>query len=170
MGAQKPLLPFRGRTLIEYIAGEVEAAAGSVTLVGCPPLAGLNAIPDLYPAFGPAGGILTALASRPVDWSLIVACDMPFVTREWFEHLFAAAAASDADAVLPVTPDGRHHPLCAVYGRSALPALERAVHLGIHTVREAIQPLRIFEVEASARLLSNINTPGEWAAVLAEQE
>ena len=62
MGTAKALLPFRGRTLIGYVAGEVSMAAGNVTIVGRPELyagLGLAAIADELPGFGP-------LAARPL--------------------------------------------------------------------------------------------------------
>src|SRR5215831_2146120 len=83
MGTPKALLPFRGRTLIEYVAGEVLTAAGNVTIVGRPELyagLGFDAISDAQPGFGPLGGLLTALSSADAEWSLVVACDLPRIT------------------------------------------------------------------------------------------
>src|SRR6476619_4706690 len=80
MGTNKALLPYRAGTLVERIAAEVQAAAGSVTVVGPPEIyapLGLTAIPDLRPGLGPLGGIVTALTATAASLSLIVACDLP---------------------------------------------------------------------------------------------
>ena len=64
MGRDKALLPWRGSTLIQFVAGQVLNAAGSVTLIGNPDgLAGLGypVIGDLHPGCGPLGGLETAL-------------------------------------------------------------------------------------------------------------
>jgi molybdopterin-guanine dinucleotide biosynthesis protein A len=65
MGRDKARLPYRGGALAEWVAHAVDAAAGSVTLIGNPELG----IPDLYPGEGPLGGILTALAPRELHFS-----------------------------------------------------------------------------------------------------
>ena len=59
MGRNKALLPFRGSTLVQHIAGIVRQAAGSVTLIGDPvQLAhlGLPVVADILPGSGPASG------------------------------------------------------------------------------------------------------------------
>ena len=53
MGRNKALLPFRGITLVEHVAGIVRQAAGSVTLIGDPVQLGhlgLPVVSDLLPA------------------------------------------------------------------------------------------------------------------------
>ena len=93
MGRDKARLPFRGGDLVGAVAGEVERAAGNVTLVGHSDLPG---IADRYPGEGPLGGILTALHHTSTDWNLIVACDMPEVTAAFLAGLLARAAQSRA--------------------------------------------------------------------------
>jgi molybdopterin-guanine dinucleotide biosynthesis protein A len=61
-----------------------------------------------------------------------------------------------------------------VYARSAAPAIRRAIDRGVRRVREAIDPLRMHLIEGPAlaafdpegRLLTNINTPDDYARVL----
>jgi molybdopterin-guanine dinucleotide biosynthesis protein A len=165
MGQDKAMLPVGSGVLVTRIAGVVAAAAGSVALVGNPDRysgTGFPVIADLYPGFGPVGGIVTALSNSSVEWNLVVACDMPGVSVEFLKSLLGVAAGSEAQCVMPVTPDGRQHPLCAVYRRSALAALKRAVDREIHRLLTAIEALSVQFLHVTAPDLINVNTPDEW--------
>jgi molybdopterin-guanine dinucleotide biosynthesis protein A len=167
MGRDKALLPYRGVTLVQHVAVCVEAAAGSVALVG-PPEAygalGYPVIPDVYPGQGPLSGIHAALGSSRAEWSLIVACDMPSVTPEFLRSLLEAAEQEGGDCLLPCSPSGRPEPLCAVYRRSALPVLAEALHRNVRKVTAALEGLRVIGWPvAAAAWFENVNTPREWA-------
>jgi molybdenum cofactor guanylyltransferase len=168
MGDDKALLPLNGHPLIEHVAGCVKAAAGSVTLVGAPgryTQFNIPAIPDLYPGFGPVGGIVTALSASKAEWNLVVACDMPAITADFLRSLLAEAREQGAECTMPVTPDGRTHPLCAVYRRSANGQLSRAVAAGTHRLHSAIEALTVhFFPVSHAGWLANVNTPAEWTS------
>src|SRR5918999_3187116 len=43
--------------------------------------AGVPVIADLIPETGALGALYTAVHSSPTDWTLVVACDMPFVSE-----------------------------------------------------------------------------------------
>jgi molybdopterin-guanine dinucleotide biosynthesis protein A len=162
MGRDKARLPFRGGDLVSCVAGAVERAAGNVTLVGHGELPG---IPDRYPGEGPLGGILTALHHTSADWNLIVACDMPEASATFLGELLARAMRSRADVLLPSGPDGLPQPLCAVYHRRALAALEDHFGRGVRQVTAALGGLAV-ERLAVAELshFQNVNTPEDWAA------
>jgi molybdopterin-guanine dinucleotide biosynthesis protein A len=167
MGRNKALLSFRGGALVVHVASAVEAAAGSVTLIGDPgQYAGLGypVIPDRSPGNGPAGGIETALRHTAAEWNLVVACDMPALTADFLRELLDAAESSKADAVLSAGPTGRLEPLCAAYHRRCAPAIGRAVESGVRKVTDALAGLHVvtWKVEDSG-CLENLNTPEEWA-------
>jgi molybdopterin-guanine dinucleotide biosynthesis protein A len=166
MGQDKALLPVGSTVLAAQIAANVAEAAGSVSLVGDPERyrrLQFPVIPDLYPGFGPVGGVLTALTASSAEWNLVVACDMPGAAAGFLASLLAEAAESDTDCTVPVTPDGRRHPLCAVYRRSAREPLRRAVEADIHRLLTAIQALNVHLYPVSeAGSLVNVNTPTEW--------
>ena len=129
MGRDKALLELDGVTLVERIAGCVREAAGHVTLVGAPKRysgLGYAVLPDLVEDVGPMGGILTALRHSGSEWNLVVACDMPNVNSGFLRQLLDEALARNAGCLAPETSDGVH-PLCAVYHRRVLPALQQAV-------------------------------------------
>ena len=74
-------------------------------------------ITDVYPNKAAPGAIYTALAHSKNEWTAILACDYPFVTEDLFARLaeIADSAQADVSAVVPVQPDGRAQPLCAIY-------------------------------------------------------
>lgn len=167
MGRDKALLPIDGRTFAEHIAQKILEAAGSVALIGPAGKYPLKSFPDLLPGNGPLGGVYTALHYSSSDWNLIVACDMPYITVELFEHLFRAAesadSAHDADCVVPGSPGGALEPLCAIYHRrcasAALSAITRKslkMHDFVSGLKMSLAPIE----DLSA--FKNINTPQEW--------
>jgi molybdopterin-guanine dinucleotide biosynthesis protein A len=162
MGRDKARLPFRGGDLVGAVAGEVERAAGNVTLVGHPVL---PAIADRYPGEGPLGGILTALHHTSADWNLIVACDMPEISAIFLAGLVDRAAQSPADVLLPFDGEGRPQPLCAVYHRRALAVLLQHFSNGVRKVTAALAGLSVERLAvAELSLFQNVNTPEDWAA------
>jgi molybdenum cofactor guanylyltransferase len=166
MGRDKARLPFRGGDLVSTVAAAVAGAAGNVTLVGH---SELPAIPDRYPGEGPLGGILTALRHTSADWNLIVACDMPKVSAEFLGELLAKAMRSPADVLLPCGPDGLPQPLCAVYHRRALSALEEHFRRGERKVTAAFAGVPVERLAvAELSYFQNVNTPEDWAQYAAK--
>src|SRR6478609_5750447 len=75
---------------------------------------GLRVIADEVPDAGPLGGIYTAIVRSPCERTLVVACDMPFLSSGLLQQL---AAVEDADVVIPRHQRG-YEPLCAFYSRA----------------------------------------------------
>ncbi len=162
MGRDKALLPLAGRPLIEQIARCAATVAASVTIVGSPDKyqgLGFDVIPDRRPDCGPLAGIEAALESGRARRNLILACDMPHLNPALLEELFGG----HADCVVPQTPDGRWHPLCAVWDQSLLPNVRAALDRQEFRVRAALTEVAVQVVAVGH--LSNANTPEEWAAL-----
>lgn len=165
MGCDKALLAWNSRALVEDVAEKVEAAAGSVALIGhCEryrrlPLA---CLPDLRPGLGPLAGIETALRSRRADLNLILACDMPGIETAFLQHLLQRAHETDARCVVSRDVNGFIHPLCAVYRRDCLAKISAALdERRLKLVDIAIQ-LGASTVDFGSAMW-NINTPEQWA-------
>lgn len=164
MRQDKALLDFHGQPLIESIAQTVEAVIGSVVIIGDPDrYRSLNrrVIPDHRTNCGPLAGIETGLMQSEVERNLFVACDMPGLTPDLLQRLLDSRPAP---CVLPKTPDGRRHPLCAIWDRSLLPAVQASLDGGRLRVFDPLQDIDIEEVYWQD--LSNTNTPEEWRALL----
>jgi molybdopterin-guanine dinucleotide biosynthesis protein A len=166
MGRAKALLPYRGTTLVEYVADAVRGAAGSVVLIGDPASLvhlGLPVLRDEISGCGPAGGIYTALRATGTDWNLVVACDMPAVSGGALSELINAAEKSESGCVAAASPDGRPEPLCAVYHRRCLPALDRAIKDKRLKMRDLVREMGVSMVAVAPAVLANVNTPDEWS-------
>jgi molybdopterin-guanine dinucleotide biosynthesis protein A len=166
MGRDKAFLAYRDTVLADFIARQMQAAAGKVTLVG--PVArylelGWPVIPDLRPDNGPLGGIEAALSNTTAEWNLVAACDMPRVSSECFQEILSRADQSAADCLVPLTPEGQPEPLSAAWRASCLKAVSRALDAGRRKTQDLFaevrteywKPLKIHHFE-------NVNTPEDW--------
>jgi molybdopterin-guanine dinucleotide biosynthesis protein A len=170
MGRDKARLPFRGVSLVEAVAREVEKAAGAAVVVASRErVPSFLTIPDLYPGEGPLGGILTALIHSKADWNLVVACDMPEISAGFLAHLMDEADGSGAAALLPAGPSGMPEPLCAVYHCTCRGALERAFGQGIRKITDALAEVATVRLSVpEAIYFQNVNTPDEWSGYAAK--
>jgi molybdopterin-guanine dinucleotide biosynthesis protein A len=178
MGVDKGLLEIAGVPMIARAARLVESVVGSpVVVVGTPEKyreLRLRAIADDWPGCGPLGGIATALAASDAEWNLIVACDLPYLTREWLQYLLQRARDSAEEAVVArnLTPANRRgaEPLCAMYHRGSEPELRRALQRGVRKVRDGLAELRVEMIEpakwkgfdSDGLLFKNVNTPADY--------
>lgn len=172
MGSDKALLPFRGGSLLEHLAQVVLQAAGSVTVVGPAERyghLGLRIVEDRRQGCGPLAGIHAALLDSPAEWTLVVACDLPYLRPDLLSWILAKTAATEADVLL-ATVDGEHpEPLCGVYRKSAKAVVTAALDAGNLKITKALAPLQVELVRISeASQLANINTPDQWQEVAAD--
>jgi molybdopterin-guanine dinucleotide biosynthesis protein A len=163
MGRDKALLPYHGSTLVQHVARAVEQAAGNVALIG--PIRygslGYPVYPDKVRGCGPLGGLYTALSVSGADWNLIVACDMPGVSVDALRGLLDAASESSDNCIIAHSPVGDPEPLCGVYHRACLPVIERAIQEKRFRMRDLMAQLQARLVDGG--VISNVNTPAEWA-------
>jgi molybdopterin-guanine dinucleotide biosynthesis protein A len=171
MGRDKALLPYRGSVLVDWIARQVRAAAGSAVIVGHPERYGALGWPvigDLRPGCGPLAGIEAALAHSPADYNLIVACDLPGLSAPVLAELLAEAARCDCDCLVPASSGRLHEALCGVWRRRALTTVRRGLDEGIRSVAAVFPRLHLCRYALPGDdWMTNLNTPEDWSAHLA---
>lgn len=121
MGEDKFSLDLNGKTFLE-IATETLQKFGDVSFVVSRDKGqatrdkGQKIVRDIYQNRGALGGIHAALTHSKSDWTIILACDYPFVTVDLI-WLFVSSAMleNEFDAFAPIQSDGKIQPLCAVY-------------------------------------------------------
>jgi len=182
-GADKGGLVIGGRTIrdrqldalaglvddIFFVGGPADPGAGSPAIPGH--RAGIPRVPDVTAGRGPLGGIQTALhRSGDATCTLIVACDLPFVSRPFLAFLLARALEDDAaDVIVPRSGD-RLHPLCATYNRRVRDAVDRRIAAGALAVQALFDEVRVDVVEPEVVaafdpggvMFWNVNTPDEY--------
>ncbi len=173
MGSDKAFLDFGGRMLLEHALSVVSEVCPNIAIVGdAATFSNYGAVvEDIYPGCGPLAGIYTALARSTAELNLVLAVDMPFVSRELLAFLFTVAEKADAAVTVPRTGRG-FQPLSAVYRRSFARPAEAALQAGKYKIDALFAEIgvrTIAEDELSAagfseRNFVNVNTPEELMA------
>jgi len=164
-----------GRTILDRQIEMLSALTVDILIVGGAAHAAARTVADRVDGCGPLGGLDAALAQARGDRLVLLACDMPFVTTPLLQHL-ADAATGAVDAVVPRTERG-YHPLCAVYRRAAAGAVARNLAERRLKMTDLLDALRVHVVPSGElerfgnrhRLLANVNTAADFAALVALQ-
>jgi molybdopterin-guanine dinucleotide biosynthesis protein A len=177
MGSDKSQLMFGKQTGVDRIAAALWPLTATVRLVGSHVQAGasgLENVPDTHEHWGALGGICAALGACQSEWAVVVACDLPLVSADLFQRLTHLAQQSDPetlDAIVPIQPDERPQPLCAVYRRQTCSkAAEELIAAGEHKPRALLAKVRTRWVEfreladlaGSEHFFLNVNTPEDY--------
>ena len=172
MGSDKGLLPFGEGTLIEYILGQVEGLGKEQIIISNNPEEyagfGLPVYTDELPGKGALGGIYSAIYHAKYAYTLLLACDMPFVKLPLIEYLLDLAPGHDV--VVPVLKEGEFaEPFRAVYSKACLPAIQMALDqkkrrvisffddVDVHYVGADV----IHQFDPEERSFFNVNTPDD---------
>ena len=168
MGFDKALLSIGGKPLIQTILERVRPLTDEVFVSSNDQSAyeflGLPVVPDVFKEQGPLAGLHSAMLHSSRLLFLLLACDMPNLHEPLLRHL--VLSAEGFDAVIPRTADGGNHPLCAVYRKTCLPAIESNLSMGVNKVTDIfaesslrVRWLEIREGGFSDLDLANLNSP-----------
>ncbi len=138
MGVNKALLDFDGRPLISIVIDRVRPLTDRIIISSNDNdsyrFLNFPVVPDRFMDCGPLAGFHAAMLSNVSSVYLMLACDLPNLQSPLLRNL--VLLADGVDAVIPRTEDGGLHPLCAVYRRTCLPSIERALQRGTNKVVE----------------------------------
>jgi len=173
-GQDKSRLVIEGRSIIvrqldvlQRVAHEIFAVAPDAARFAD---LGLTVYPDRQSGLGAIGGIDTALEMAKGDRVIVIACDLPFLTDRLLAELVRRADAADGAWV---RSQRGVEPLVACYRRRAGAAIRQAIEGGRLQVRALASALSMAEVGpdelarfgSADRLVSNVNTPDDYARV-----
>jgi len=162
MGRDKALLDWHGRTLISHMIHMLEAVTDEVRVVGRDPL------PDRVAGRGPLSGIATALEVSSTDANLILAVDLPFLTKDFL--LYFRSQIERSSRRLFACKIGSHFPLCLCARKALLPEIQRLLLSEDRKLQgwiagsdaEILSESQLQRTGFDASMFRNLNTPDEY--------
>lgn len=167
-GADKGLIEFLGRPMIEHVAERLKPQVGEILINANRELAhygslGYPVIEDAIGGFaGPLAGLHKAMQVAAHPYVLTVPCDSPLLPHNLAERLMNGLMERDAD--LAVAKTGiQSHPVFCLCRTALLPNLEAFLKDGGRKIDAWYSTLEVAEVQFSdnAKAFANVNTPEE---------
>ena len=149
LGRENALEKLGKETLLERVINCLSLLGDKILIViaqgqSYPPLSPAEIVVDLYPDKGALGGIYTGLSASKSPYSLVVACDMPFLNLALLRYLIGLSP--NFDAVVPRVK-GEVEPLHAVYSRNCLVPIQKQIEQGNLKIRDFLSQVRVRYVE-----------------------
>lgn len=172
-GRNKAFLEISGRTILDRLLESLQSSFSEILLVTRQPdlYAGhcFHVVEDIYPDRSSLTGIHAGLVNAVADFSFVVPCDTPFL-QPGLVNTLLDELEPDLDIVVPFF-DGHYQPLCAIYSKRCIPAIEDQLNRNDYKIINLYDRLnlRIVTKEklsaADPELLSflNVNTPAAHA-------
>jgi molybdopterin-guanine dinucleotide biosynthesis protein A len=170
LGADKSFVNVNGQSLIERIVAKLARLSDDVIIVTNSPEKydhlGTRLVGDIYPGRGALGGIYSGLRTAANAYSLVAACDMPFLDLNLLRYMILLARGHDV--VIPRI-GGLLEPLHAIYSKSCLEPIERLLARGGLKIIDFFSEVRVRYIEEEdvdifdPQHLSffNVNTPSD---------
>ena len=125
---------------------------------------GPKVVSDIFVHNGPLGGIHAGLTVSGSFYNFVVACDMPFITRDIIHYL--KAQVDGYDIIIPER-NGLLEPLCAIYSQNCLKPIAEQLASGDLRVRSFFDQVRVKKINSEGfkqfdpeqKAFFNINTP-----------
>lgn len=141
---------------------------------------------DIFPCRSSMTGIHAGLFLAGTPYIFVCGCDTPFLKKELIETVLSGLEKT-VDLVVPRKANGWFEPLCAVYSRACLQAVEKCLKQKTYDIKRIFKDVRVKfldeeilrQVDPELASLFNVNTPedlrrareisGNWKQVEARQ-
>jgi molybdopterin-guanine dinucleotide biosynthesis protein A len=168
MGTDKSFVELAGKPLIEHLMARVDGLAKTILITNSPDdyaHLGLPMFGDVIPEKGSLGGIYSAIHHSQSEWTLALACDMPFVSAELLRYMISLRDDS-LDVIVPRVekyPQGLH----ALYRRTCLEPIRAKIEADRLKVIGFYGDVRVRyldeseyeKYDPSGKTFFNVNTP-----------
>ncbi len=170
MGTDKGLMDFNGKLMISYIIETLNSLQLPIHIISNNANYASLGFPthtDLIEDAGPVGGIYTGLKKVNSETSIVLSCDVPFVTAELLNTLIEQSQNHDASIA---KFQNKLHPLIGVYNNSCTDIFKEHLDKRQYKLMKVCDNLELNIVDftqheslASSHFFANINSPKEIA-------
>lgn len=125
-----------------------------------------------YVGMGPLAGIITAMLAKEASHYVVIACDMPLVSRDILSKLISEAKNDfGLDAMIPIVNE-RTQPLCAVYHSRCKETIDKQISSGRRRVIDVLTELKVryVQFENSEEQFINVNTREDYRLIRRERD
>jgi molybdopterin-guanine dinucleotide biosynthesis protein A len=170
LGMDKCFINVNGQSLIEHIIAQLARLSDDVIIVTNSSEKydhlGARLVSDIYPGKGALGGIYSGLRAAANAYSVVVACDMPFLDLNLLRYMILLARGHDV--VIPRI-GGLTEPLHAIYSKNCLKPIDHLLAQGGFKIIDFFPEVQVRYVEEGEvdifdpHHLSffNVNTPSD---------
>ncbi len=167
MGTDKSMLPIKGQSMIEAICEQLRGSFDQILIsadeVDKFAFLGFEVVPDKVPEQGPLMGIASALEASANELNFVVACDIPKINLSCVNRMLTEALENQADIVVPTTGKEKYEPLFAIYRKSALKAINKALSSGKRKITDVFTLCTVKHIELDdTDWLVNLNTMADY--------
>jgi len=169
-GINKALLKIGDHSIVELVSHVLQEIFSEVLVITNSPrdfeFLELPMFRDIIPGRGSLGGLYTGLKACAGDYAFLVACDMPFLSKEAIMYILERAQGYDV--VVPRI-SGMLEPLHALYSQRCLPYIEELLAAEDLKIIDFFHKAKVLEVpgedlqqfDPQLLFIMNINTPDD---------
>ncbi|MBI9069458.1 MAG: NTP transferase domain-containing protein [Salinivirgaceae bacterium] len=156
MGTNKALIEYKGKRLIDNAFSIIKPLVQEVIISSNVEIKGYEVYKDALTEIGPIGGLYTGLQNSTTEINLIIPCDVPNVTTEFYSSLLANS--DGYDAIIPRLKDGKVEPLIGIYSKTILKTIEKQIYAKDYKLVNLLNLLHVKYVDVSdVSIFENIN-------------
>ncbi len=151
LGRCKAVETICGKSLLERVIEKLKTISNQILVVtsqkklGLPVACEAEVVVDIYPGKGPLAGICTGLLASKFPYSIVVACDMPFLNVELLRYMIELSEGFDV--VIPRSGERMIEPLHAIYSRSCINTIRAELERDHLKISRVLDILRVRYVE-----------------------
>lgn len=173
LGRDKALLDWHGRPLLAHLVAQLQELSDDIVVITGPEpryrdWLDVPIFADEIAGMGPLGGLYTGIKHARHEYGLVVACDMPLVSRAVIE-LLRSELEESLWALVPEV-EGHRVPTLAIYHKNCISMIELLLAQGRTSVQGLLEAVptkivsedRLRQADPSLRSFANLNTLEDW--------
>jgi len=168
MGTDKSVLNYFGKPQREHVKGLLEDNLLETYFSVQEKSENKNEIHDTFLNLGPFGGICSAFQKDPNSALLVLATDLPFVSKNLIRRLLEKRNPSKVATAIKGINKEFVEPLITIYEPKAYPVLLQYLAQGYSCPRKMLINSDVEIIEVDNDLIRNVNTPEEFEAAKRE--